>query len=131
MKEITINSKKRSEIIDITEEVSGAVKESKAKEGICIVYCPHTTAGIIINENADSSVKSDILNALGRIVPGDGEYLHAEENSDAHIKSAIVGTERIIPITNSKLNLGQWQSIQFCEFDGPRARKVLVEVIGK
>lgn len=126
---ISVRSGSRAEIIDITAEVENRVRESGVKEGICLVYSPHTTTGITINESADPSVKKDISAALGRMVPAGGPYLHSEGNSDAHIKSALMGSGRSVIISRGRLLLGTWQGIFFCEFDGPRSRKVHVKII--
>jgi len=121
---ISISSNSRTEFIDITDQVNEAVKKSGLKEGICHLFVPHTTAGITINEGADPSVKRDILSSLNRLVPFDGDYKHTEGNSAAHIKTTLVGTSAVCLIEDSRLILGTWQSIFFCEFDGPRTRRV-------
>ena len=121
-------SKKRIELIDITSHVQNIVKRSGIKEGVCYVYVPHTTAAVTINENADPNVINDIQNYLNKLVPFDGPYSHAEGNSDAHIKTSLVGCSKIIVVTNGGLLLGTWQGIFFCEFDGPRNRKVHIKV---
>jgi secondary thiamine-phosphate synthase enzyme len=129
MEQINVLSKKRVELIDITSHVQNIVKRSGVKEGVCYVYVPHTTAAVTINENADPSVINDIQNYLNKLVPFDGPYSHAEGNSDAHIKTSLVGCSKIIVVTNGDLLLGTWQGIFFCEFDGPRNRKVHIKVI--
>lgn len=129
MEQINVLSKKRVELIDITSQVQNIVKRSGVKEGVCYVYVPHTTAAVTINENADQSVINDIQNYLNKLVPFDGPYSHAEGNSDAHIKTSLVGCSKIIVVTNGDLLLGTWQGIFFCEFDGPRNRKVHIKVI--
>lgn len=131
LKEIPLRSSKRNEFIGITNEVQKAVKESGVKEGLCLVYCPHTTTGITINENADPSVISDIINFLNKLVPANAGYGHAEGNSDAHIKSALIGRSVAIPVSKGQLVLGTWGGIFYCEFDGPRERKIIVQIIGK
>ena len=128
MEQINVLSKKRVELIDITSHVQNIVKRSGVKEGVCYVYVPHTTAAVTINENADPSVINDIQNYLNKLVPFDGPYSHAEGNSDAHIKTSLVGCSKIIVVTNGYLLLGTWQGIFFCEFDGPRNRKVHIKV---
>lgn len=128
MEQINVLSKKRIELIDITSHVQNIVKRSGVKEGVCYVYVPHTTAAVTINENADPSVINDIQNYLNKLVPFDGPYSHAEGNSDAHIKTSLVGCSKIIVVTNGDLLLGTWQGIFFCEFDGPRNRKVHIKV---
>ncbi len=127
---ISVSSKNREEFIDITRQVQQAVKKSGIAEGLCVVYVPHTTAGLTVNENADPSVSRDILSMLTRLVPRDDpDYRHAEGNSDGHIKSALLGFSHMIPVSGSSLTLGTWQGIFFCEFDGPRNRSVLVRVM--
>ena len=128
MEQINVLSKKGIELIDITSHVQNIVKRSGVKEGVCYVYVPHTTAAVTINENADPSVINDIQNYLNKLVPSDGPYSHAEGNSDAHIKSSLIGCSKTILITNGSLLLGTWQGIFFCEFDGPRNRKVHIKV---
>jgi secondary thiamine-phosphate synthase enzyme len=130
IKEISIKSAARNELIDITSGVSEAVSESGVKEGMCLVYVPHTTAAVTINENADPSVKKDLLKKLSSLVPEKEGYSHTEGNSDAHIKSSLIGCSLLIPVRGSALTLGTWQGILFCEFDGPRSRRVLVHTIG-
>ena len=129
MKSFKVKTKSREELIDITSLVTTALQESKATEGMCLVYCPHTTAGITINENADPDVVRDLLFALDRAVPLEGGYHHAEGNSAAHVKSSLVGASSLVVVSGGKLVLGQWQSIFFCEFDGPRSRTVLVQIL--
>jgi len=129
MEQINVLSKKRIELIDITSQVQNIVKRSGIKEGVCYVYVPHTTAAVTINENADPSVINDIQNYLNKLVPFDGPYSHAEGNSDAHIKTSFMGCSKTIVVTNGCLLLGTWQGIFFCEFDGPRNRKVHIKVI--
>ncbi|MBW2996301.1 secondary thiamine-phosphate synthase enzyme YjbQ [Candidatus Woesearchaeota archaeon] len=127
--EFEVSSSKRNELIDITEEVEEIVKESKVKEGICVVSCPHTTAAITINEGADPDVKDDVLKQLERMVPFDKGYKHSEGNSDAHIKSSLVGASELVIIEDGKLKLGRWQKLFFAEFDGPRNRRVVVKLL--
>jgi len=128
IKEITINSKRRVDLIDITSIVRNEVKNSQLKEGVVNIFVPHTTAGIFINENADPSVKEDIKNALRNIAPENGNYEHLEGNADSHIKSAIVGVSISIPFSEGEILLGTWQGIFFAEFDGPRTRKVIIQI---
>jgi len=118
--------KAREEFVDITRTVEEDVRSSGLKEGLCVVYVPHTTAAVTINEDADPSVKEDILRQLKVLVPRDGNYSHGEGNSDAHIKSSLLGVSQIIPIHEGRLVLGTWQGIFFCEFDGPRNRRFYV-----
>jgi secondary thiamine-phosphate synthase enzyme len=129
MRSISINTKKRIEFIDITEDIERIVKDSKVKNGICVIFCPHTTAGLTINENADSSVREDIINHLEKLVPYNKNYLHSEGNSDAHIKTSLFLNSLTIIIEDFNLVLGTWQGIYFCEFDGPRKRNVFIKII--
>ncbi|MBR4511080.1 MAG: secondary thiamine-phosphate synthase enzyme YjbQ [Ruminococcus sp.] len=117
-------------LIDITAEVTEAIAESGVNEGICIVYCPHTTAAITINENADPDVKTDFISGLDSTFPDLATFLHAEGNSDAHLKSSVVGASEMIIVAGGKPLLGTWQGVYFCEFDGPRNRKFYVKVMG-
>ncbi len=126
---ITVKSKARIEFIDVTGMVEKAVKEAGIKDGICYLYVPHTTAGITINEGADPSVQRDIQNTLNRLAPQDMNYFHREGNADAHIKSTIVGTTVNVFIEGGKLLLGTWQSVFFCEFDGPRHRRITIKFV--
>jgi len=129
--EITIKTGKRNEFVDITQEVSELISAQGVKEGFVILYVPHTTAGITINEHADPSVKRDILNKLEELVPPHEGYTHMEGNADSHIKATLVGNTLTIPISGGRLVLGTWQGIFFCEFDGPRTRKLIVKVVGE
>ncbi|HNX23952.1 MAG TPA: secondary thiamine-phosphate synthase enzyme YjbQ [Spirochaetota bacterium] len=128
MKIISVKSVSTEEFIDITGQVMAAVKELNIGEGLCCIYTPHTTAAVTINENADPSVKRDILAGLRSLNFENVHYLHAEGNSPAHIKSSLVGASEMVIIDKGKLQLGTWQGIYFCEFDGPRSRKVYVSV---
>ena len=116
------------EFVDITSQVAEAVRESGVNEGLCCVYCPHTTAAITINENADPDVVHDLLLALDGTFPDRPEFRHAEGNSAAHLKSSVIGASEVIPVSGGKLVLGTWQGIYFCEFDGPRNRRFYVQV---
>jgi secondary thiamine-phosphate synthase enzyme len=129
MKEISLETHSRAQMIDITATVQKAVGEKKIEEGICLVYTPHTTAAITINENADPDVPRDILAALDRAVPFSANYRHVEGNSAAHVKSSLVGASELIIIEQGRLVLGTWQSVFFCEFDGPRTRRVFISVV--
>ena len=131
MKEISLETHSRFEMIDITAAVQKAVREEKIEKGICLIYTPHTTAAITINENADPDVPRDILTALDRVVPLSANYRHAEGNSAAHVKSSLVGASELVIIEKGRLVLGTWQSIFFCEFDGPRQRKAIVSILAK
>ena len=128
IKSISISTKSRAELCDVTSKIEDAVAESKAKRGICHLFIPHTTAAVTINENADPSVRRDILHGLERALPFKGDYEHAEGNAAAHIKSSMIGTDKTILIENGKLKLGTWQGIFFCEFDGPRERTIFVGI---
>lgn len=128
MWELTVRTNKREELVDITEQVQNAIAQAGVREGVCWLFVPHTTAAITINENADPSVRVDILEHLRRLVPATQHYHHAEGNADAHIKAVLVGNSLWVPIVNGRLRLGTWQGIFLCEFDGPRTRKVWVEV---
>ncbi|MFH1622740.1 MAG: secondary thiamine-phosphate synthase enzyme YjbQ [Candidatus Omnitrophota bacterium] len=127
METIDIRTSKRDELIDITDQVQRIVSKSKIKEGLCFVFVPHTTAGITINENADPSVRKDILYELNKIVPRDDNYAHSEGNSAAHIKASILGFSVTIFFANGQLQLGTWQGIYFAEFDGPRTRQFCIK----
>ncbi|MHC4644407.1 MAG: secondary thiamine-phosphate synthase enzyme YjbQ [Planctomycetota bacterium] len=131
-KDFRVSTGKRNEMIDITGQVASIVRQSGISNGDVTVYCPHTTAAITINENADPSVPHDILLTLEELIPHYRPgYRHSEGNSDAHCKSSIVGCSRQVIVSGKSLNLGTWQAIFFCEFDGPRSRKVIVQVRGQ
>ena len=117
--------------VDITARVRQIVRESGIEEGLCVVYCPHTTAAITINENADPDVVRDLKLALADTFPDRREFKLAEGNSAAHLKSSVIGASETIPVTGGAMALGTWQGIYFCEFDGPRHRKVYVQVVGE
>jgi len=129
VEKIDIKTNKRADLIDITAEVEKRVAKSKITDGVCFVFCPHTTAGLTINENADPSVKSDIVQALNKLVPANAGYAHSEGNADSHIKSSLFGASLSIFIAAGHLVLGTWQGIYFCESDGPRSREVWVKII--
>jgi secondary thiamine-phosphate synthase enzyme len=129
MKILEVKTSKKIEFIDITNQIYKIIKEENIKNGVCYLFIPHTTAGITINENADPSVKEDIINMLNKIVPENWNYEHLEGNSPAHIKSSLVGHSEVIFIENGELALGTWQGIFLCEFDGPRRRKVFIKII--
>ena len=130
LKELKITTKTKQELIDITSFVRETVSESGTKSGVCVIYCPHTTAGIIVNENADPDVKTDLLMALEAMVPR-VKFQHSEGNSDAHLKSTLVGKEKTLLVEEEKLVLGSWDGIFFAEFDGPRQRRILIKIIGE
>ncbi len=130
LKELTVKTSTRTELILVDRKVTGAVKESGVSEGICVLWVPHTTAAVTINENADPDVVRDILYETEKIVPFQNGYHHSEGNSAAHIKSSLFNPFLSLIIKNSELILGTWQSIYFCEFDGPRTRRLLVKIMG-
>ncbi|WP_424360037.1 secondary thiamine-phosphate synthase enzyme YjbQ [Methanocella sp. MCL-LM] len=130
-KEISVPTSTRAQFIDVTRQVAAELTKSGVKNGICYVYVPHTTAGITINENADPDVVTDLLATLEKLVPVHGNYRHAEGNSDAHLKASMMGFSQMIPVIDGRLALGTWQGIYFCEFDGPRGRKMLVGITGE
>lgn len=129
MQILKIQSIKRTEAIEITDSINEIISKSGIKNGICMIFIPHTTAAITINENADQSVMKDFLNYLDKVVPLSGNYTHLEGNSNAHIKASIIGSDRKILVENGKLKLGTWQGIFFLEFDGPRRREVFIEIL--
>lgn len=129
MEILKIATKSRTEFVDITSEVAKLIAKSKVKNGLCVVFCPHTTAGLTINENADPDVVSDIIETLGKLVPDNKNYKHSEGNADAHIKASLMGSSLNILVENGKLVLGTWQGIYFTEFDGPREREVCVKIV--
>ncbi|OGX22295.1 MAG: hypothetical protein A3K54_03120 [Omnitrophica WOR_2 bacterium RBG_13_44_8] len=129
MEKINLRTDRRIELIDITDKVQTVVSKMKAKEGICFVFCPHTTAGLTINENADPSVRRDIINTLNKLIPENAGYAHTEGNADSHIKSSLFGSTLTIFIENGQLAFGTWQGIYFCEGDGPRSREVWVKIV--
>jgi len=125
----TVKTRSKTEFIEITRDIEEAIRSEGVDDGICMLFVPHTTAAITINESADPSVKSDILMVLNKIVPWKEEYLHLEGNSPAHIKSSIIGASEIVQVEGGRLKLGTWQGVFFCEFDGPRSRKVHVRLL--
>jgi secondary thiamine-phosphate synthase enzyme len=127
--ELSVKTRSRTSLVDITAEVRRVVADSKVQSGICYIFVPHTTAAVTINENADPSVKSDILKELAEIVPFEDNYSHLEGNAAAHIKSSMIGASETIFVEDGDLRLGTWQGICFCEFDGPRNRRVVVKVL--
>ena len=129
MRELKVVSKKRNEMIDITDDIQEIIKEEKMENGLVIIYVPHTTSGVTINEGADPSVQRDIIETLKRIIPKQGDYHHMEGNSDAHIKASLLGSSVNIIVKNNKLMLGTWQHIFFYEGDGPRNRRVFIKII--
>ena len=131
MDEISVKTSSHTQFIDLTSKVSEVLQKAGIKDGICTVFTPHTTSGITINENADPDVPRDIIKEMGKVIPLNDGYDHIEGNSAAHIKSSLFGCSETVIIRNGSLMLGTWQSVFFCEFDGPRNRKVWVEIIGK
>ena len=127
---LSVRTNSRSELIDITRQVQSVISSSDIKNGLCQVFVPHTTAGVTINENADPDVKYDIIRALDETVPWENNYRHMEGNSAAHLKASMMGFSVSIPVKNGALVLGTWQCVYFCEFDGPRSRNVIVNVLG-
>ncbi len=127
---INVKTRTRTEFVDITPDIRSLVEESGVDNGTCIIYVPHTTAGVTINEGADPSVVKDIQAMLSRLVPHSSGYLHAEGNSDAHIKASLTGSSQTVIIEGGRLVLGTWQAVFFCEFDGPRSRRVTVKITG-
>lgn len=128
---ISVQSRFRTELIDITAQVRTAVQDLGTDVGICMVYVPHTTAAVTINESADPDVAKDILMALNKMVPWHDDYDHLEGNSPAHIKTTLVGSSELIAVEKGQLVLGTWQGIFFCEFDGPRKRKIHISIINQ
>jgi secondary thiamine-phosphate synthase enzyme len=129
IRQLRIKTNSKTELVDITQGVQRLVTESGIKTGLCYVYVPHTTSGVTINENTDPNVGRDILKELNKVIPFDDKYGHTEGNSAAHIKSTIVGVSKAVMVEEGRLALGTWQSIFYCEFDGPRDRRVYVKVM--
>jgi secondary thiamine-phosphate synthase enzyme len=127
--ELAVRTERRTQLLDVTAAVAKMVQDSGVQSGICYIYVPHTTAGVIINENADPDVAADMEAAFARLVPKDAGYSHAEGNSDSHIKTALVGSSATIFISGGQLELGRWQGVFFCEFDGPRTRRLRVKIV--
>ncbi len=125
----SVKTGSRNEMIDITPEIQKTIRKSGIKDGFCFIFVPHTTAAVTINENADPDVRRDLKTILDKIIPWEDSYRHMEGNSAAHMKTTLVGSSEIVAIENSNLVLGTWQSVFFCEFDGPRTRKVIVKFI--
>ena len=129
MKTFKVKTHSRAEFVDVTGTVQRAVAQSGVSDGMCYVYVPHTTAGITINESADPAVQADILDKLEELAPRSPRYRHMEGNADSHIKASLMGSSAVIPVESGRLTLGTWQAIYFCEFDGPRSRSLLVQVV--
>jgi len=126
---VNVRSRTRNEFVDISDKVQEVIKEAGITTGICYIYVPHTTAGITINEGADTAVQRDIQSALNKLIPFEADYHHSEGNADAHIKSTLVGVSKAVLIEEGKLLLGTWQAVYFCEFDGPRHRRVAIKIV--
>ena len=131
MQKLTVRTKQHCQFVNIDGEVQQAIKEAGLKNGVCHVYVPHTTAGVTINENADPDVIRDMTQVLDRLVPWEGGYAHSEGNSAAHVKASMMGSSVAVPVENGRLAMGTWQSVFFCEFDGPRTRSVWLTVTGE
>ena len=129
IRQFRVQTKSRTELVDITQGVQRLVTESGIRSGVCYMYVPHTTSAITINENTDPNVGRDILKELNKVIPFDDQYSHNEGNSAAHIKSTLVGVSKSIIVEEGRLALGTWQAIFYCEFDGPRDRRVFVKVM--
>jgi secondary thiamine-phosphate synthase enzyme len=129
MQTLLVKTERRTQLVDVTAQVQKAVAGSGVKQGICYLYVPHTTAAITINECADPDVARDFEAAIDRLIPAHGPYRHSEGNSDSHVKSILVGASVTVPVEGGKLALGRWQGVFFCEFDGPRERKLNVQVV--
>ena len=128
---IRVRSRVREELVEFTADVKRALRESGAREGVCVLFSRHTTAGLTVNENADPDVPADMLHALRTLIPQHGMgFRHGEENSDAHIKATLVGPSVTVPFADGDLLLGRWQGIFLCEFDGPRRREVVLTIVG-
>ena len=127
--ELNLKTSKREELIDITQTIANEAQKNKIDSGICVIFTPHTTAAVTINENADPDVCTDMIKGLKDISPHDNGYFHGEGNSDAHIKSSLLGVSQTIIIDRGELKLGTWQGIYFCEFDGPRNRNIWLKII--
>jgi len=128
---LSVKTRETTELVDITSDINRLVQKSGVAQGLCMLYVPHTTAAVTINESADPSVKSDMLMILNRIIPWEADYRHLEGNSAAHIKTTLVGSSELVAIENQQLVLGTWQGIFFCEFDGPRSRRLQVRIIAE
>jgi secondary thiamine-phosphate synthase enzyme len=126
---LSVKTQEKTELIDVTSEINQAIQKSGIEQGLCMLYVPHTTAAVTINESADPSVKADMLMILNKIIPWEAGYRHLEGNSAAHIKTTLVGSSELIAIEGHRLVLGTWQGVFFCEFDGPRNRKLHVRII--
>jgi secondary thiamine-phosphate synthase enzyme len=126
---LEVKTSSQTELIDITADIETAIQSIGIDDGVCLLFVPHTTAAVTINEHADPSVKSDIVMALNKIVPWKEAYRHMEGNSPAHIKASIIGSSEIVAVESGRLKLGRWQGVFFCEFDGPRIRKIHLRLL--
>jgi secondary thiamine-phosphate synthase enzyme len=131
MEVLRVKTVRRTQLVDVTDLVEKAVAKAGVTSGMCHVFVPHTTAGVIINEHFDPDVATDLEGVFERLVPRSGPYRHAEGNSDSHAKAVLTGASQVIFVEEGKLVLGQWQGVFFCEFDGPRERKIWVKVVGE
>jgi secondary thiamine-phosphate synthase enzyme len=129
MRTVTVETHARVEFVDVTHHLEEELAASGVRSGVLVTYVPHTTAGVTINENADPSVRRDLVTALGRLVPADLPFAHAEGNADAHVKASLLGSSVTIPIEDGRLLLGSWQGVYLAEFDGPRRRRLLIRVL--
>jgi secondary thiamine-phosphate synthase enzyme len=129
MRTITVKTHSQTEMLDITAEIQAVLRDETFENGLCMLYVPHTTAGITINESADPSVKRDIMMVLNQMVPWKADYRHMEGNSPAHVKSTLMGASELIAVQDGRLVLGTWQGIFYCDFDGPRTRKLHIKLI--
>jgi secondary thiamine-phosphate synthase enzyme len=130
METLDVQTRERVQFVDVTARIGEAVARLGLRDGAVLVFVPHTTAGVTINEDADPSVRRDLAMALGRLVPGDLPFAHLEGNSDAHVKASLTGSSVMVPVVAGRLHLGTWQGIYFAEFDGPRSRRLCVQPIG-
>lgn len=128
-KQIEIQSRNKVDLLDITQDIERAVADMPIEEGICFLFCPHTTAGIVLNENWDPTVERDLAMVLEHMVPDGLRYTHGEGNSPSHVKSVLLGSDHFIIVSRHRLQLGQWQGIFFAEFDGPRRRRIWIRVL--
>jgi len=131
MEKLHIKTSKKNELVNISPQISSAIQRSEVQNGICMLFCPHTTAGLTINEGFDPSVKDDIIYSMKKISPDYREFRHSEGNSDGHVKTTLTGNSLTIFIENGKIMLGQWQSIYFAEFDGPRSREIWIKFLSE
>jgi secondary thiamine-phosphate synthase enzyme len=129
MEVLRVKTERRTQLVDVTREVERAVEKAGVSAGICCIYVPHTTAGVMINEHFDPDVATDLEGVFERMVPKSGPYRHSEGNSDSHAKAALAGTSQMIFVEDGKLALGRWQGVFFCEFDGPRDRRLWIKVL--